>query len=242
MSINKPDHGAKKSNRNRDKSKSSDHYRQPYGQSNINDYDLVIDQEDVRPIADIDDSEESPQVMIISDNEQLRGTNYAHSMLHQPQTSSNIEMVAQEHNFVSMQGNSKSKLFAPLPQQPGMPMSPNQIFQDRESPIKMTKKPVFSKMKQAPISINSKSPTGYQMQTMQAPNSTAIKTGSGQNSLQTQKSYKRISGHGITNPAQLKNKPELLRLNEPLSKDFGPTSKPIEKGQKKKQSKKTINK
>ena len=77
MSINKPDHGAKKSGRNRDKSKSSDHYRQPYSSSSINDYDLVIDQEEVRPIADIDDAEESPQVMIISDNEQLRSTNYA---------------------------------------------------------------------------------------------------------------------------------------------------------------------
>ena len=119
MSINKSEHQAKKSGRNRDKSKSSDHFRQPYGSSSINDYDLVIDQEDVRPIVDLEDEEEQPAVMIVSEGETLRAKNYTAGMLQQPQRNEKIEMIqsfSHENNIVNIQGGSKSKLFAPLPQ------------------------------------------------------------------------------------------------------------------------------
>ena len=77
---------------------------------------------------------------------------------------------------------------------------------------------------------------------MPSPNPLSLKSGPITNTLQTQKSSKRISNQGLNNPALLKNKPELLRLNEPMGKDIGIPPKLLDKSQKKKMSKKTQNK
>ena len=77
---------------------------------------------------------------------------------------------------------------------------------------------------------------------MSSPNPPSLKSGPLTNTLQTQKSSKRISNQSLNNPALLKNKPELLRLNEPMGKDIVVPPKLSDKGQKKKLSKKTQNK
>ena len=71
MSINKTDQLRNNQNRNRDKSKSSDHYRQACASPSTNDYDLMIDQQDIRAVNNFEDEEEHPRVMVVSDVEPL---------------------------------------------------------------------------------------------------------------------------------------------------------------------------